>query len=215
MGGNDKPAFGEQFRSDLQTLFLWRRDVRRFKSAPIPEGMLERLIRIGCLAPSVGLSEPWRFAIVADPMRRKAIHACFEACNAEALQSQPDDLAGVYARLKLEGLDEAPAHIAVFADRTTAQGHGLGRRTMPETIEYSAVMAIHTIWLAARAEGIGVGWVSILDPARVAEILDVPADWTFIAYLCLGYPAEEHDTPTLQREGWETRRAPDSVIIRR
>ena len=72
--GSDKPAFGEQFRSDLQTLFLWRRDVRRFKSEPIPEGTLERLIGIGCLAPSVGLSEPWRFAIVADPARRKAIH---------------------------------------------------------------------------------------------------------------------------------------------
>jgi 5,6-dimethylbenzimidazole synthase len=215
MGGSDKPTFGEQFCSDLQTLFLWRRDVRRFKSEAIPEGMLERLIQIGCLAPSVGLSEPWRFAIVADPARRKAIHACFEACNAEALRSQRDDLAGVYARLKLEGLQEAPAHIAVFADRTTAQGHGLGRRTMPETIEYSAVMAIHTIWLAARAEGIGVGWISILGPSRVAEILDVPTDWTFIAYLCLGYPAEENDTPALQREGWETRRAPDSVIVRR
>ena len=211
----DKPTFGELFRADLQDLFLWRRDVRHFRRDPIPDGTLERLIRIGCLAPSVGLSEPWRFAIVSDPGRRNAIHDCFEDCNADSLQAQRDDLAGVYARLKLEGLEDAPIHLAVFADRTTAQGHGLGRRTMPETIEYSAVMAIHTIWLAARAEGIGVGWISIVDPVRVAAILDVPEQWTFIAYLCLGYPVEEHDTPTLEREGWEQRRPPASVILKR
>jgi len=86
---------------------------------------------------------------------------------------------------------------------------------MPETIEYSAVMAIHTMWLAARAEGIGMGWVSILDPIEVAKILDIPDQWIFIAYLCLGYPAEEHDMPTLEREGWEMRRKSDSMLLRR
>lgn len=212
---NGPPRFTEQFRADLQRLFQWRRDVRRFKRETLPEGTLERLIEVGCLAPSVGLSEPWRFAIVDDPRRREGVHACFSACNAEALRSQSDDKATVYARLKLAGLEEAPGHIAVFADRTTSQGYGLGRRTMPETIEYSAVMAIHTIWLAARAEGLGVGWISILDPARITEILDVPAQWSFIAYLCVGYPAEEHKTPALEREGWEMRRAPVSTILRR
>ena len=86
---------------------------------------------------------------------------------------------------------------------------------MPETIEYSAVMAIHTMWLAARAEGIGLGWVSILDPARVSAILDVPSHWTFVAYLCVGYPTEESDTPTLEREGWDVRRPPSSVMLKR
>lgn len=211
----DPPIFTAQFRDDLLDLFTWRRDVRRFRKAPLPAGMLEHLVTIGCSAPSVGLSEPWRFVVVDDPARRAAIAACFSDCNADALQSQSDSRAVAYAHLKLEGLGEAPGHIAVFADRTTAQGHGLGRLTMPETIEYSAVMAIHTMWLAARANGIGLGWVSILDPERVTFILDVPDRWTFVAYLCVGYPAEEHDTPTLEREGWDARRPPASVMFKR
>jgi len=139
----------------------------------------------------------------------------FEACNAEALADYTGERAGLYARLKLAGLDEAPLQLAVFADRLTAQGHGLGRRTMPEMIEYSVVTAIHTLWLAARAEGIGLGWVSILDPERIAAILDVPADWSFIGYLCLGYPQAEDDTPALERAGWEQRRDADSFLLRR
>jgi 5,6-dimethylbenzimidazole synthase len=209
------PNFTAHFRSDLLNLFTWRRDVRRFRSDPLPSGTLDRLVTVGCNAPSVGLSEPWRFVIVNDPARRAAIAACFAACNAEALKSQDDSRAADYARLKLEGLAEAPGHIAVFADRTTTQGHDLGRLTMPETIEYSAVMAIHTMWLAARADGIGMGWVSILDPVRVAAILDTPGHWRFVAYLCVGYPAEESETPTLEREGWEMRRPPATVILRR
>ena len=211
----DPPSFTEQFRTDLLDLFLWRRDVRRFNRDPMPKGTLERLLNIGSLAPSVGLSEPWRFVIVDNQEYRNDIYACFKDCNADALHSQPDSRAALYARLKLEGLTEAPGHIAVFADRTTTQGHGLGRRTMPQTIAYSTVMAVHTIWLAARAEGIGLGWISILEPARVAAILNVPAEWDFVAYLCLGYPTEEHETPTLEREGWEARRLPAEMIVRR
>lgn len=213
--GSHPPQFTDRFRSDLLDLFLWRRDVRRFKRDPVPEEIVKRLITVSTLAPSVGFSQPWRFVIVNDAARRSAVRSNFETCNAGALQSQSGDRAALYARLKLAGLDEAPVHIAVFADRTTEHGHGLGRATMPETIEYSAVMAIHTMWLAARAEGLGLGWVSILDPARIAAILDVPPDWTLIAYLCLGYPTEEHDTPTLEREGWETRVDLADAILQR
>lgn len=120
---------------------------------------------------------------------------------------QPDDLAATYARLKLAGLDDAPCHLAVFVEDDPAQGHGLGRRTMPETVIFSAVMAVHTLWLAARAAGLGLGWVSIVDPVRVAEILDVPATWMLVGYLCLGYPATQENVPELEREGWERRRA--------
>jgi len=119
-----------------------------------------------------------------------------------------------YARLKLAGLDDAPSQLAVFTDGSTAQGHGLGRHTMPEMIEYSGVTAVHTIWLAARAEGIGVGWVSILEPAAITAILDVPSNWKFIAYLCLGFPQAEDDVPDLERKGWE-QRAPLPVVLRR
>jgi 5,6-dimethylbenzimidazole synthase len=199
----------------LRDLFIWRRDVRHFQSTPIPEDLLSRLLEFACLAPSVGLSEPWRIVIVDDAGRRAAIRACFEACNKDALRAQSEDRAALYARLKLAGLDDAPCHIAVFADDSTQQGHRLGRHTMPEMIAYSTVAAIHSLWLAARAEGIGLGWVSILDPSRVAAILDVPATWKLIGYLCLGYPAEESDSPLLERIGWEKRRRPDGVVIRR
>ena len=207
--------FDRAFRGRLRDLLAWRRDVRRFRRDPLPRGALEALIELACLAPSVGLSQPWRFVIVENAAVRAAIRDNFAACNAEALAAQQPQRAGLYARLKLAGLEEAPTHFAVFADRSTEQGHGLGRRTMPEMIEYSAVTAVHTIWLAARAQGIGMGWVSILDPAAVASILDVPAAWKFIGYFCLGYPQSEETTPELEQAGWEHRRLPSSLIIRR
>ena len=152
----------------------------------------------------------------ADPIKRLAVRRCFESCNKTALAAQSTDDAGLYARLKLAGLEQAPGHIAVFADRTTTQGKGLGRHTMAETIEYSSVMAIHTLWLAARAEGMGVGWVSILEPGEIQEILSTPANWKFISYLCVGYPENEGDIPLLESEGWEKRRrSSDDFILYR
>ena len=207
--------FDADFRERMRDLLVWRRDVRRFRRDPLPEGVLERLIELACLAPSVGLSQPWRFIIVDTDHVRDAIRGNFTACNAEALKALSPHRANLYARLKLAGLQEAPAQFAVFADRGTAQGHGLGRHTMPEMIEYSAVTAVHTIWLAARAEGIGMGWVSILDPEAVAAILDIPAEWKFIGYFCLGYPQADDTVPELEQAGWEIRRPQASLIIRR
>ena len=209
------PEFDDAFRARLVELLTWRRDVRRFRREPLPEGLLEHLLDGAALAPSVGLSQPWRFVLVEDAARRVAVRANFERANAEALAAYAGEEAAHYARLKLAGLDEAPVQLAVFADRTTAQGRGLGRQTMPETIEYSAVIAIHTLWLVARAHGVGMGWVSILDPCSLARTLEVPADWSLVAYLCLGYPAEPGDTPALEREGWERRRARESFLLRR
>lgn len=168
---------------------------------------------LAALARSVGLSEPWRFVLVESWDRRAAIRACFERCNQEALKSYSGERASLYARLKLAGLSEAPCQFAVFSDPETGQRHGLGRGTMPATIEYSAVMAVPTLWLAARAEGIGVGWVSILDAIEVTAILAVPRQWTLIGYFCLGYPIEEDNTPALQRDGWEFRR-PSAIVTR-
>jgi 5,6-dimethylbenzimidazole synthase len=112
-------------------------------------------------------------------------------------------------------LREAPHQFAVFCERATAVGHGLGRRTMPEMAEYSVVAAICTLWLAARAEGIGMGWVSILDPARMTAVLDVPPDWRFIGYFCLGYPLHADDRPELERAHWERRRLAQSCVLAR
>jgi 5,6-dimethylbenzimidazole synthase len=208
-------SFDDGFRRQLHELFVWRRDVRHFRREPLPDGALERLIEIACLSPSVGLSQPWRFVVVEDAARRRAVIDDFKACNADALTSYSGERAARYATLKLAGLEEAPAHLAVFADTQSETGAGLGRATMPETSEYSVVAAICAMWLAARAEGIGLGWVSILTPARIREILEVPASWTFIGYLCLGYPQVEFDRPELERADWEVRRASAEVTIRR
>jgi 5,6-dimethylbenzimidazole synthase len=207
--------FDDDFRRRFRELLIWRRDVRRFQCAPLPAGMLEELLAQACLAPSVGLSEPWRFVAVETPAVRERITAEFERANAAALADLSGDRASLYAQLKLAGLREAPVHLAVFTDRGTAQGHGLGRQTMPETLDYSVVAAIHTLWLVARTVGVGLGWVSILDPARVTSILDVPAGWSLTAYLCLGYPEEEMDLPELERAGWEKRARVDRRILTR
>ncbi len=209
------PRFDEGFRDQLRDLLAWRRDVRRFRRDKLPAAAVERLIETACLAPSVGLSQPWRFVLVDAAERRAAIRENFARCNASALAAQTPDRASQYARLKLAGLDDAPCHLAVFADPDTEQGSGLGRLTMPEMVQYSAVAAVHTLWLAARAEGIGMGWVSILDPEAVRAILDVPPAWRLIGYFCLGYPATEDDTPVLEREGWEARRPADNFVVRR
>lgn len=213
--GTAPPVFDRDFQAGLLDLFRWRRDVRRFLADPLPPGCLERLVEIACLAPSVGLSQPWRFVGVETPEARSAIRAIFEECNADALLGQDEERAASYARLKLEGLKEAPCQFALFCDDPTSRGHGLGRRTMPETASYSAVLALHTLWLAARAEGLGLGWLSILDPARVCRALGVPADWTFIGYFCLGRPAEADEVPALERAGWERRIDPAAVLLRR
>jgi 5,6-dimethylbenzimidazole synthase len=207
--------FDEAFRTRLRELFVWRRDVRRFRRDALPAGMLDRLIETACLAPSVGLSQPWRFVLVDDPGRRQAVREAFKTCNAEALGTYSGERAARYASLKLAGLEEAPSQFAVFADTATETGHRLGRLTMPEMAEYSAVTAVSLMWLAARAEGIGMGWVSILDPAAIAAILDVPVAWRLIGYFCLGYPEDESDRPELERAGWEERRDVRSCVLQR
>jgi 5,6-dimethylbenzimidazole synthase len=209
------PAFDAAFRARLGELLIWRRDVRRFRADPLRKGSVEKLLELASLAPSVGLSQPWRFVLVDDPLRRAAVRRNFQTCNAEALAGQEPERAAQYARLKLAGLDDAPCHLAVFADRNPAQGHSLGRQTMPEMSEYSAVAAVHTLWLAARAEGIGMGWVSILDPGTIAAVLEVPFDWKLIGYFCLGFPQAEDDLPELHRMRWEERSLAASFLLRR
>jgi 5,6-dimethylbenzimidazole synthase len=199
------PVFSTAFRQELDALFRWRRDVRRFRRDPVPEASVDAVMRSAAHAPSVGLSEPWRFVRVGSEAGRAAALSNFEDCNADALAAQPEERRALYARLKLAGLREAPVHIAVFCDEAGMQGQGLGCATMPEMRRYSVVCAVMQMWLAARALGLGMGWVSIIDPARLAEDLDIPRDWSLIAYLCLGWPEEDHADPELQRAGWEDR----------
>ncbi|WP_421994566.1 5,6-dimethylbenzimidazole synthase [Reyranella sp.] len=209
------PCFDAEFRRQFRELVLWRRDVRRFRRDPIARERIDTLLEVASHAPSVGLSQPWRFVYVEAPERRQSVVKSFTDANERALAGYSGEKHAIYAGLKLEGLKEAPVHLAVFSDDTTHTGSGLGQQTMPETMHYSVVAAIQTLWLAARADGIGMGWVSILDPLKVKKVLDVPAGWNLVAYLCLGLPAEEHLDPELERHHWEERADLAGIVFTR
>jgi len=201
----EPPRFDADFKDHFAELVRWRRDVRRFRSDRVAPELIERLLALAAHAPSVGFSQPWRFVLVESSERRAAISANFKRANQAALDGYGDERRANYARLKLEGLTQAPVHLAVCADEATSAGHGLGRQTMPETLRYSVVAAVQIFWLAARTEGLGVGWVSILDPEEACRSLDLPRGWSLIAYLCVGWPEAEHDDPELERHGWQER----------
>ena len=213
--GRAVASFDADFRRTLAALFAWRRDVRRFRTDPVDEALLRHCLDLASFSPSVGNSQPWRFVRVADPERRAQVVASFERCNAAAAEGYAAEQREAYVRLKLAGLREAPVHLAVFCDEATAPGHGLGRATMPEMLRYSVVTAVQTFWLAARAHGLGVGWVSILEPDTVCETLAVPCAWSLVAYLCVGFPVEEHEDPELVRHGWQQRLGAGMTLIER
>ena len=205
--------FSPDFCQELTELMRWRRDVRRFRTDPVDEAVLQACLDGFALAPSVGLSEPWRVIRVESAEARQAALENFQAANADALAGYDGEKAALYSRLKLSGMQEAPVQLAVFCAEDTPKGAGLGAQTMPEMRRYSVVSAIMQFWLVARAQGIGVGWVSILDPVRLCEDLNVPQDWVLVGYLCVGWPERDQDTPELERAGWDSRA--DAVIVER
>jgi 5,6-dimethylbenzimidazole synthase len=209
------PAFDDLFRTQFAELLRWRRDVRHFRTDPVEPKLIEHLIDLASLAPSVGYSQPWRFVLVESPQCRAVVREIFERSNRAALDFYSGERAKLYATLKLAGLREAPVQLAVFVDQLTEHGSRLGRVTMPETLEYSAVLAVHTFWLAARAHQLGVGWVSILDPVEVHRALSLPSGWKLIAYLCIGYPQENLASPELLSRGWEGEWDIGDILIRR
>lgn len=209
------PEFDPAFCRQLDDLLHWRRDVRHFLPDPVSADIVIALLKKAMLAPSVGFSQPWRWVIVESEHMREAVRREFEKCNAEALQGYSGEIASKYSKLKLSGMREAPVQIAVFLDGQSGIGKGLGQQTMPETRIWSVVMAIHTLWLAARAAGLGLGWVSILNPKSVRSLLEVAEEWCFVSYLCIGRPAQESNTPLLKQVGWETRLPDESVLFYR
>lgn len=208
-------AFDAAFRETFRDLVLWRRDVRRFRRDPIEPALIHSLLELSSHAPSVGHCQPWRFVLVESEGCREAVKSSFVRANAKALENYYGEQRALYARLKLEGLKDAPVHLAVFADEETPAGSGLGRQTVPQTLQYSVVGAIQTLWLAARAEGLGVGWISILEPEFVRQALEVPDTWTLVAYLCIGRPVEEHLDPELVRHQWQERLGVEQLIFTR
>ncbi len=195
--------FTEVDAAVLERILRWRRDVRHFRDAPLEEAQVAMLAQAMDLAPSVGNARPWRVIRVEDLGLRRAVHDNFLAANTHAADAYAGQRREDYDRLKLAGLDHAPLQLAVFTLVDPREGHGLGRRTMPGTLHASTAMAIHAMWLAARAANLGLGMVSILDPAAVERLLDVPQGWEFSAYLCIGHPEFVDDTPLLHRAGWQ------------
>jgi 5,6-dimethylbenzimidazole synthase len=206
--------FSSDFRSEFLDLLKWRRDVRHFKTDPVPQDSLAECFEAFRLAPSVGLSEPWRIVRLTTKDARAKAYGNFKAQNDKALGGYSGDQAKKYADLKLAGIKEAPEQFAIFCDDSTTKGSGLGASTMSEARRYSVVSAIMSFWLVARAHSLGLGWVSILDPVKLCKDLDVPEDWTLVAYLCVGYPEEESLQPELEAKGWEDRSEVLKIIDR-
>jgi 5,6-dimethylbenzimidazole synthase len=208
-----EPAFSDAERAAVYRVIGERRDVRRgFVETPLPDALIRRLLSAAHCAPSVGLMQPSRFIVVRDLAIRRAVHEIFMQANRRAGEGYNGGRAEQYSELKLEGIIEAPQNLCVLCDCSSERGHGLGRQTMPETALYSTVCAIQNLWLAARSEGVGVGWVSILDPSELSRLLHIPDHLTLVAYLCLGYVEGFAAEPDLERFGWEKRIDLDSVL---
>ncbi len=190
---------------DLYEAIFTRRDVRRFRPDPVPDAALERMLRAAHAAPSVGFMQPWDFVVIRSPERRLAVRRLFEAANAAARTRFAGARRALYDRLRLEGIREAPVNLCVTCDRSRGGPHVLGRDSIPETDLYSTCCAVQNLWLAARAEGLGVGWVSVLGPAELAALLELPATVVPVAYLCVGYPERLLPEPELALAGWRQR----------
>ena len=211
---NKAQPFDQLQRDAIYRAIGARRDVRRgYLPEPLPEDVLMRILAAAHNAPSVGLMQPSRFILIRSREVRSQVHTAFRHANEQAMALYDDERRKQYASLKLEGILEAPQNLCVVCDPQTEQGHGLGRQTMPETVVYSTVCAVQNLWLAARAEGVGVGWVSILSPDDLHTILKIPSHVVPVAYLCLGYVDAFDDRPELERAGWEHRRPLQSVIF--
>jgi 5,6-dimethylbenzimidazole synthase len=198
-----RSTFSDAERAAVYRAIRSRRDVRAdFVTDDVSDDVLNRVLEAAHAAPSVGLSQPWRFIVVRDIVTRRRVRAAFEAANAAAA-TYDGAQAELYAKLHLQGILEAPVNVCVVCDDDPQRGHGLGRQTMPETARYSTVCAIQNLWLAARVEELGVGWVSIIDPPALHRILEIPEQLTVVAYLCIGYVRAFASEPDLVRAGWQ------------
>ena len=183
-----------------------RRDVRsQFLSTPVPDALLGRLLDAAHHSPSVGFMQPWDFIVIRDLEIRRSIQKCFLEANRRAAERYSGEQRALYDGLKLAGILDAPMNLCITCDRARTLGAGLGRQSDPATDLYSTVCAVQNLWLAARAESLGVGWVSILDFDRLRELLHIPAEMVPVAYLCVGFVSEFPVRPQLETAGWEQR----------
>lgn len=205
--------FSSAEREAVYRAIFTRRDVRsQFSPQPVPDDVLARILLAGHHAPSVGFMQPWSFLVLRCPQIRGKVQALFEEANAEAAAMFPPDRQAQYRALKLEGIVDAPVNLCITCDPDRAGPVVLGRTHDMAMDRYSTVCAVQNIWLAARAEGVGVGWVSIVDPMRLRGVLGIPERVVPVAYLCLGYVHEAYTKPELEVKGWRQRLPPEAVL---
>ncbi|HUY87850.1 MAG TPA: 5,6-dimethylbenzimidazole synthase [Pirellulales bacterium] len=197
---------------DVYEAIYTRRDVRHFRGDPLEDAVLERILDAAHHAGSVGFMQPWNFIVIRDPQIRRRVKTLFEEENALAAENYSGSRRQLYQSLKLEGILESAVNLCVTCDRSRADPV-LGRNTMFDADLYSTCCAVQNLWLAARAEGVGVGWLSILRPQALTELLELPETVVPVAYLCLGYPQEFRERPMLEEVGWRDRLPLDQVIF--
>ena len=205
--------FTDEERRGVYRAIYERRDVRsQFLPDPIPDAVLGRILNAAHHAPSVGFMQPWDFILIRDVQIRRWVLDNFLEANLRAARIYEAGQRRLYDSLKLQGIIEAPLNICVTCDRKRPAGNGLGRQSIPETDVYSSVCAVQNLWLAARAESLGVGWVSIIDNQLLAQTLGLPEHVMPIAYLCVGYVSHFERIPDLEKAGWGKRDTLASLI---
>jgi nicotinate-nucleotide--dimethylbenzimidazole phosphoribosyltransferase len=203
----------EADRAGLERAVFARRDVRRYRPDPVDDQLVRRLLRAAHAAPSVGHSQPWRFVLVRDPATRERA-ALIADRERLAQAAELDPVAGQHLLdLQLEGIREAPLGVVVACDRRSPAAGVLGRRTFPDADLWSCACAIENLWLTARAEGLGVGWVTLFPPAELSALLGLPEGVEPLGWLCLGWPDERNPDPGLERAGWSQRLTLDEVVV--
>src|SRR5260370_21706641 len=198
-------AFLTESKAAVYEVIYGRSDIRRFRSEPIPEETLAAILQAAHRAPSVGFMQPWNFVLIKEQSIKRQVSVLFERENALAATVYENERQQLYHSLKLAGILESPLNLCVTCDPTRGGPYVLGRQTIRETDVYSTAAAVENLWLAARAEGIGVGWVSILSNEALKRILQLPSHIIPVAYLCLGYVNSFGDEPELQKVGWAQR----------
>ncbi|GAB3111940.1 hypothetical protein GCM10027055_13670 [Janibacter alkaliphilus] len=207
-------AMGADVVAALDQVVGGRRDIRRYRPDPVPEELLRQVLEAGHAAPSVGHSQPWRFVVVTDPLTRDRAAAMADRCRLDQAHLLTDDRAARMLDLKLEGLREAPVGVVVACDRRTPASGVLGRATFHDADLWSCAAAVENMWLAARARGLGMGWVTLFEPAALADLLGLPEGVETLGWMCLGWPDERPPEPGLQRAAWSRKVPLDEVIVR-
>ncbi|MDH6217051.1 nicotinate-nucleotide--dimethylbenzimidazole phosphoribosyltransferase [Streptomyces pseudovenezuelae] len=211
--GPAAPAYDDAEREAVLKVMRERRDIRNgFRSDPIPHDVLLRVLEAAHTAPSVGHSQPWDFVVIRSAETRSAMHELAQRQREAYAKSLPKGRAKQFKELKIEAILDTPVNIVVTADPTRGGRHTLGRHTQPQMAPYSAALAVENLWLAARAEGLGVGWVSFFDEREMVRGLGLPEHLEVIAYLCVGYVDEFPDEPELMQAGWSKRRPLSWVV---